>query len=247
MGELMRLNPADRGAMTLADNRAAVLAAIGSQACYLLDQGYGDAAAKALTPALRSSLPVALAAANTRLDAADPVTIMNKLTPALALTAGAGMTGGARTEWLTAAADALKGIPHDLLDRGVRVARSAADHPSKIIPLILAEVKDQWRVRLRERGAVRALAELAAHPLGVNGDEDRCTPADAREILKAHGMAGGEDPSRPTIIKGGSDTPGRRPTRADYLRMGVDPAVLDAIEAADVSAAAIEPSAAEAA
>ena len=231
MGELMRLTPAGGGVMTLADSRAAVSAAIGSQASYLLDQGHTAAAAKALTPALRSSLPVALAAANARLDAADPVAIMNKLTPALALTAGAGMTGGARTEWLTAAADALKGIPHDLLDRGVRVARSSADHPSKIIPLILAEVKDQWRVRLRERGAVRALSDLAADPPGDNGSRDRCTPADAREIMKAHGIVGGEDPARPTVMSGGSDAPGRRPTRADYLRMGVDPAVLDAIEA----------------
>lgn len=37
------------------------------------------------------------------------------------------------------------------------------------------------------------------------------------------------NPSQPAKVSGGSDRRGRTPTREDYLRMGVDPAVLDRI------------------
>lgn len=55
----------------------------------------------------------------------------------------------ARTEWIKAAGMALDGIPPDLLATGARAAMLKADHPSKIIPLIMEAVGEAWRTRVR--------------------------------------------------------------------------------------------------
>ena len=66
------------------------------------------------------------------------------MTPVLALCAASGMSEGARTEWLMAAADTLTGIPADLLERAGRDIRKTVDHPSKIIPAIYTEIGKEW-------------------------------------------------------------------------------------------------------
>jgi hypothetical protein len=58
--------------------------------------------------------------------------------------------------WFEAAFIALAGIPIGLLRRGVKVAMLKADHPSKIIPAISAEIDDSWKWR-RENRPVRAI------------------------------------------------------------------------------------------
>lgn len=41
----------------------------------------------------------------------------------------------------------LKGVPGDLLERGCAAARRSADHPSKVVPAIFAEIDAAWRAR----------------------------------------------------------------------------------------------------
>jgi len=52
-----------------------------------------------------------------------------------------------RTEWLKVARMTLSDVPADLLVRGCEVARRTCDHPSKIVPAILAEIERPlgWR------------------------------------------------------------------------------------------------------
>lgn len=67
--------------------------------------------------------------------------------PCLTLAAGVGMSQADQDAWLEAAFQALEGIPIALLHRGARAAMHKAEHPSKIIPAITAEIGDAWRWR----------------------------------------------------------------------------------------------------
>jgi len=71
------------------------------------------------------------------------------LTPCLALVGGIGFKGDDRTEWLHAAYLALDGVPADLVKRGARAAMLKADHPSKIVPLIMEEIASELALRRR--------------------------------------------------------------------------------------------------
>lgn len=154
----------------------------------------------------------------------------NCLAPCLTLTAGVGMNRDARKEWYAAAYRALDGIPLGLLERGVEAAMKVADHPAKIVPAIMGEVRDAWERR-------RRLAAAAAEPVQRLAPPDPSPPAVPHEETQAilqrvwstmSDHAPDRDPSRPTRVEGGSDRPGRMPTREDYIALGVDPAVLDA-------------------
>lgn len=126
--------------------------------------------------------------------------------------------------WVDAAYGALRHLPIDLIERGAEAAKRIADHPSKIVPAIIdATLSDlAWRRRMSDG---RPAQEALPAPGG------RCTGKEAAEIIQRFGLdRGAADPSRPAEIRGGSDRPGRKPTREDYLRMGVTPDVLDRIE-----------------
>lgn len=71
----------------------------------------------------------------------------NELTACLSLVVPVGMSEEARRDWLAVAWQTLKDIPPDILKVGAHAARGKCDHPSKIVPTILAECKDmlQWR------------------------------------------------------------------------------------------------------
>lgn len=84
-----------------------------------------------------------------RLTPASNVEFRNELTACLALTAPAGMTEEGRGEWLAVAWETLKHLPADLLAMGCRKARETCDHPSKIVPTIIAETKESIRLRQR--------------------------------------------------------------------------------------------------
>lgn len=104
----------------------------------------------------------------------------NELTACLALTAPAGMTEEARGEWLAVAWDSLKHIPPDILASGARKARLKCDHPSKIVPTIVAETAEQM-------GTMRRLSEWDAKQLPAP-EPDYCTPEEAAAILEQYGM-----------------------------------------------------------
>lgn len=75
---------------------------------------------------------------------------MLALAPCLTIAAPSGMSLDDRTEWFMAAAGFLSDIPASLLKEAAQAA--VCDHPSKIVPAILAYARDnretwEWRNR----------------------------------------------------------------------------------------------------
>ena|SRR5690242_572281 len=66
----------------------------------------------------------------------------DELTACLVLVVPAGMDEAARREWLAVAWKTIGHLPADLLRIGCAHARKIADHPSKIVPAIMAETTD---------------------------------------------------------------------------------------------------------
>lgn len=71
----------------------------------------------------------------------------NELAACLALVVPVGMTEEARREWLLVAWETLKHLPPDILSAGCKAARQNCDHPSKIVPTIVAETNDWMAMR----------------------------------------------------------------------------------------------------
>jgi hypothetical protein len=99
--------------------------------------------------------PMALAArrgpqlpSSERLQPASNDTFRDELTACLALVAPVGMTEEARRDWLLVAWKSLSHLPDNILQMGCRAARQTCDHPSKIVPTIIAETKERmaWRI-----------------------------------------------------------------------------------------------------
>jgi hypothetical protein len=95
------------------------------------------------------------------------------------------MDESARREWLAVAWDTLKDIEPELLAKAARNARKLCDHPSKIVPTIVAEVDELTRYQ-RELEAIcgktRPATQLPAPP------KDVCTPEQARQIMAEFGL-----------------------------------------------------------
>lgn len=81
------------------------------------------------------------------LEPASDLAFRNELVACLALVAPVGMTEEARADWLKVAWATLGHLPADLLARGCHVARQTCDHPSKIVPAILAETNRSMELR----------------------------------------------------------------------------------------------------
>jgi len=153
------------------------------------------------------------------------------IAPALTLVAPVGMRDQDKRDWFSAAWRALSHLPADLIASAARQALGKADHPSKIVPAVLAAAQDDlaWRHRMRERPA--PVPHLALPAPGA----ERPTTHEIDAICKRffvgrYAKAAAKTPrdaGRPTETKGGTGTSGRTPTREDYIRLGVDPAVLD--------------------
>lgn len=71
------------------------------------------------------------------------------VTPCLSLVGGVGMNREDRREWLNAAYRVLGEVPADLLRKGADRAMVTVDHPSKIVPAIMAAISDEWAFRKR--------------------------------------------------------------------------------------------------
>jgi hypothetical protein len=144
------------------------------------------------------------------------------LLPCLQLVAPVGMDEDSQDTWFEAARIALDGIPIGLLQRGAEAAMQKADHPSKVVPAIMAEISEAWA---RRKLLAAPAADVQAPALR---EPDRCTPAEAAEIIERFKIGRGAGPvrdaSRPMSVPGASGAPGRKPTRADYIRLfGIDP------------------------
>lgn len=172
----------------------------------------------------------------TNLTPADECEFVTILTPCLQLVAPVGMSLDAQDMWFEAARLALADLPADLLRRGAKAAMGEADHPSKIVPAIMRAVSDDlaWR-RRNQRGKAEIMQGAANAPPAPG--QDSVTAAEVDAICKRFGVgryakASAADPARPAVIAthADPDRPCRAPTREDYIRLGVDPAVLDETE-----------------
>lgn len=106
-----------------------------------------------------------------------------ELTACLALVVPVGMTEDGRREWLSVAWETVKHLPSDLLSAGAAEARKTADHPSKIVPAIMAYAEPRLERRKRiERDYLTAL------PAPERPDPNYCTPEEAAEILRQYGF-----------------------------------------------------------
>lgn len=88
-------------------------------------------------------------------------TFRNELTACLALVAPVGMSEEARGEWLAVAWETLSDLPPDILAVGCKKARETCDHPSKIVPTIVAETAD-WMI-------IRSAPAYADPPMMIAG------------------------------------------------------------------------------
>jgi hypothetical protein len=91
------------------------------------------------------------------------------------------MTEEAKRDWLAVAWGTLKHLPADILAIGCKAAREKCDHPSKIVPTVLAETKEMlsWR---------RDVAREAGEPVQSLPKPDICSPEEARAILEEFGL-----------------------------------------------------------
>lgn len=93
-----------------------------------------------------------------RLQPATNEAFRNELTACLALVVPVGMTEESRREWLAVAWKSLDHLPADVLAMGCKIARQKCDHPSKIVPTIIAETKEMmgWRKDIYSQPALPA-------------------------------------------------------------------------------------------
>ncbi len=153
------------------------------------------------------------------------------LTPCLQLVAPVGMSLDAQDMWFEAARMALAQFPASLLKRGAQHAMMNADHPSKIVPLIVKEIAPALEQRKR---LARGRDDKPHTALPAPGQE-YCTPDELAAICKQFKVGrysphdAAVDPHAPTTVPTTADParPCKVPTRADYIRMGVDPSALE--------------------
>lgn len=138
-----------------------------------------------------------------------------ELLACLTLSAPTGMDRDLRIEWIKVARQTIGDLPEDLLKEGCAEARKRADHPAKIVPIIMQTVEGAMRQRRNMQPIERVPAERRIEPHYVK-------PESAADILAtvAPSFAGiGSKVERP------HRAPPRVPTDADYRAMGIDPAI----------------------
>jgi hypothetical protein len=166
----------------------------------------------------------ALAPANFKLEAATQDDFRRELTACLVLCAPSGMSGDDRKEWLRVAWATLRDIPADLLAIGCAAARKEADHPAKIVPAIMREVDAMWQ-RRRARRATTATEWDERLQQDTRPAVAVATPAQIEAIKAEVGLVTQPFGEVAKPLPG----PARKPTRDDYIALGVDPAILDQV------------------
>lgn len=163
----------------------------------------------------------------------------NAMGSCLALVAPTGMGQTERRVWMEAAFAALRHLPIDVIEKGAVAARRTADHPSKIVPAIIAAAEPEIAWRRRQQAGRPSTTALPA-PGG-----ERATKNELDEICKRHGVGryakdrmANSDPASPARVSATADPgrPCRAPSRADYIRLfGVDPEAATATDQADAA------------
>lgn len=146
----------------------------------------------------------------------DPEDLMDIVAPALALVGGVGMNADGRAEWMMAAGSALRHLPEDLLRRGVKAAQRFADHPSKIVPAIIAEAQPEYDRRVTHRQTTAEHNALFA-ALPAPG-KARPTKAEVDQIMSEYGIPSSYGRAERRYLG-----PPRNPTTEDYIALGLEP------------------------
>lgn len=155
-----------------------------------------------MTPAFKAALPKALEEANARLSPPPRDILLKALVAAVALVMPAGFSTADKKLWLAAAAQTLKELPADLLERGIRHTRLVADHPSKIVPEIIKAVGGEWDRRKRDKATIERLMATApveepapaAEAAGsFSVEEIRNMPAELRSVAVNRGWLSQEE------------------------------------------------------
>lgn len=140
------------------------------------------------------------------------------------------MTSGA---YLIETGRLLNHLPHDILFAAIDdVLRANVKGFTPPAAAILAIAEPKLAERKRLRAGLAMLVEGEGNPLFEDERRGRateiayCTPEQAREIYAKRGFDIDAGEEKPKVPRG----PGRKPTREDYIRLGVDPAVLDAMD-----------------
>lgn len=177
--------------ISTAETRLAYERLSASPAWYILANG-SEARARELISTVADYLPEALTECRARLAPAPLTEVNAKLSSLLTLSAGSGFSEDDRAEWLVAATDATKGIPADILDVAFKVARAKADHPSKIIPAMMACFQGPWAARRAALQRVRKMMDMATPPASSDADDrtriDPADVADANRINRKFGL-----------------------------------------------------------
>lgn len=161
---------------------------------------------------------------------------MNALAPCLTLVGGTGMDEETRVEWYKAAWMALEGIPVDLLERGAKAALAKADHPSKIVAAIMREVGETWENRRGMNARMTRTALEIAEQVEQNRRAKLPAPTEEQEESTSEilarvwpTMSQHENGDRSGKLELNPERECRKPTRADYLALGVAAEALDAM------------------
>jgi hypothetical protein len=174
------------------------------------------------TALVQRPAPQCQSLAHWNLEPAIEADFRTELTACLALVAPSGMATEARREWLTVAWGTLREIPADLLKRGCAHARRVADHPAKIVPAIMDEIRETWDYRRTRRTQI--IADQHRTTALPPPPETPCTPEQAAEIMAEMGLSSeAKETARKAL------GPRRKPTRQDYIDLGVSPETLDGI------------------
>jgi hypothetical protein len=125
-------------------------------------------------------LPAPQSQCSGRLQPATSDDFRNELAACLTLVAPVGMTEEAKRDWLAVAWATIGHLPADLLSLGCKQARQTCDHPSKIVPAIIAATEQSlhWRASLPS-----AATDAPRLP-----KPDYVKPEEAAEILKEFGL-----------------------------------------------------------
>jgi hypothetical protein len=151
------------------------------------------------------------------------------------------MSEGEKKAWFAAAAMTLNGLPASLLPEAVAEARKVADHPSRIVPAVLAAASESWerlKSDLRRAKWFYSLANQAPseRQLAPPSPEPGLNPDEIEEMNAIMAKAGALTRYRPDGSRYEAETspqarqergPLRKPTRADYIALGCSEADLD--------------------
>lgn len=116
---------------------------------------------------------------------ATEVEFITALTPCLQLCAPVGMSEQDRKTWFDAAYIALRHLPADILRYGALSAMQSADHPSKIVPIIIAATKERYATRRELHDVADKYHALSAPDRDNRSPEERAAVAQTMgQLLK---------------------------------------------------------------